>query len=136
MKKILLVLVLFTVSYSIKAQTLMTGSADTVTNTATKTNYLQLKESFGTVTIQTTVTKISGTVAGTITLKGSLDGTNYATIDTLACVTNKNTFATTNVASQSTAFIVDHSPYLYYMVSYTGSGTMSASISSYILGRK
>lgn len=117
------------------AQSVMTGSGDTVTNTATKTNYLKMSGAFKKVTIQTLITKISGTVAGAVTVQGSLDGTNYNTVDSVL-YSNKKIYVSANTTGvQSTIFIVNDSPYLYYRVTYTGVGTMSASIYSYILGR-
>lgn len=116
------------------AQTTMTGSGDTIVNTATKTNTLKLSGSFKEVLVQSVVTKISGTVAGTLTLQGSIDGTNYVTADSSAL--HKRLFVATNVTTQSVVFVIQGSPYLYYRVSYTGVGTMSATLSSYILGRK
>lgn len=134
MKKILIAGAIVLSGMFASAQTAMTGNGDTITNTGTKTNTLKLSGSFNQVLIQSTVTKISGTVAGTLTLQGSVDGTNYVTADSSAL--HKRSFTATNVASQSVVFVIEKSPYLYYRVSYTGSGTMSATMSSHILGRK
>lgn len=135
MKNIILVIGLALFSVTAFSQTLMTGSNDTVVDTGTKTNTLILKGKKTSVSIQSIVTKITGTVAGTLTVQGSLDGINFSTIDTNVMKTNLNTFTATDVASQNTTFIVNGSPYIHYRVSYTGSGTMSASIKSFIFGR-
>lgn len=96
------------------------NALDTVTNTGTK---------YASVTVGTTpnkafsivvkVTKISGTVGGTISWQGSNNGTDYATITT--------TTATDATANYSYA-IYTPAAYKYYRVSWTGTGTMSASI--------
>ena len=74
------------------------------------------------------ITKISGTVAGVVRLFGSIDGVTYARI---AATDSLNA---TNVASQGKLFNVLPSggkwPYKYVRVSYTGTGTMSASFTS------
>jgi hypothetical protein len=110
----------------------MTHSGDTVTNTGTKTVDLEVKNFYQTVSLQLKITKISGTVAGTVTLQGSEDGSNYVTIDSGVTATSAETFTATNVATQTTIFIVNGSPYRHYRMSYTGSGTMAARIYGYV----
>jgi hypothetical protein len=70
------------------------------------------------ITGQVNVLKISGTVAGTLALQGSMDGTNWVTIGTAT---------TPSDASANYGFntIVR---YYYYRFSWTGAGTMSASM--------
>lgn len=138
MKNLILSTILFLLAFvfNANAQYTMTGSGDTITDTGTKTATLQVKESYQSVSIQAVITKISGTVAGTVTLQGTIDGTNYVTVDTGAVLSKHVTFTATNVASQSTVFIVQGSPYLKYRVSYTGSGTMAAKMSAYLLPKK
>lgn len=114
------------------------NAADTVNNTSAETLTKQINGSYGEVTVQLTVTKISGTVAGTAVLQGSLDGTNYTILgyvnaqpaDTANSVTNTN--ITTNVWT----WPAGSSKYLYYRVTVTGSGTMSARVSAKIMVRK
>lgn len=104
-------------------------TTDTVTNTGTA--YLSLKLSgYYAVSIQVNVTKISGTLGGTIVLQGSLDGTNYVTIPSSGSLT------VTNVTSQGYLWNYANSPYLYYRVLATGTGTMSGIISAKIMYRK
>lgn len=134
---VLSLLLVLGVSFTGSAQTYtMTGSADTVTNTGTKACSLKVVNNYSEISIQVVITKISGTVAGTVTLQGSVDGTTFETIDTLLVQNNVATFTATDVASQSKVFVVDQNPYLWYKLSYTGSGTMSATLKGYLLPRK
>lgn len=110
----------------------MTNSGDTVVNTGTKTVNQEVRGWYETVNIQVVATKISGTVAGTMTLQGSNDGSNYSTIDTAIVKSRYSTFTATDVATQTTHFVIEGSPYRYYRVSWTGSGTMSARIYGYV----
>lgn len=115
----------------------MTRSGDTVVNTANKVCSLKVARTYRSTSIQVVVTKVSGTVAGTVTMQGSLDGVTWVTLDT-ACMATEGpaTFVTTNVASQSKVFLINSSPYYWYRASYTGSGTMAAIISAFILPRE
>ncbi len=106
------------ISVQTKAQviTTFTGS-DTIVNTATVNCDLILRNAYSSGAFQVVNTKVSGTVAGNTLFQGSVDGTNYVTLDTLV-----NTDQTTN-----TKIIVQTPPtYPYYRFKYTGSGTMSA----------
>lgn len=106
-------------------------TSDTTINTATSYVSLPVTNWYNTVSIQSVVTKISGTVAGTVTLQGSLDGTNFNTVDpNYATVTS---YVPTNVSTNTKVFVVTGSPYRYYRLSYTGTGTMSASHRGYVL---
>jgi hypothetical protein len=80
------------------------------------------------------VTKISGTVAGTVTLQGSLDGINYSTVN--SNYVTASSYSPTNVATSTFRFIVTGSPYRFYRLSYTGAGTMSASHRGFVLPNK
>lgn len=105
-------------SVQTKAQviTTFTGS-DTIVNTATVNCDLILRNAYTSGAFQVVNTKVSGTVAGNTLFQGSVDGTNYVTLDTLV-----NTDQTTN-----TKIIIQTPPtYPYYRFKYTGSGTMSA----------
>lgn len=115
----------------------MTNSGDTIVNTATEACSLKVVNSYKSVTIHALITKISGTVAGTLTLQGTVDGTTWITVDTASFITEgAATFTATNVASQSKVWIMNGAPYLWYKLSYTGSGTMSATLKGYLLPRK
>lgn len=102
---------------------------DTVTNTGVKYQIAAVAGYQDVITIQTVITKISGTVAGTVIIQGSLDGVNYTTIGT-------DSLTATDVATQSKSWSVNPSSFTHYRVSYTGAGTMSAKINSKILWRK
>ncbi len=106
-------------------------SADTTTNTATSYISLPVQNWYNTVSIQSTVTKIGGTVAGTVTLQGSLDGTNYVTVN--SSYADVTSYSPTDITTSTKIFVVTGSPYRYYRLSYTGAGTMSASHRGYVL---
>lgn len=75
-------------SASANAQYRMTPANDTNTNATTRyiTTYA-IPSNSGNFSFQYIGTKVSGTVAGTVKLEGSLDGVNYvASADTLALV--------------------------------------------------
>lgn len=96
---------------------------DTVTNTATKvtTPFRVTNWKVG-ITGHVVVTKISGTVGGTLALQGSMDGTNWSTIGS----TSTPSDATANYAFNTTV------GWYYYRFSYAGTGTMSASIKAFL----
>jgi hypothetical protein len=83
----------------------------------------------GKTTIQVVVTKISGTVGGTISLQGSLDGTNFKALTTEETQTALATITATD-ASNVYAWRLSGNPFTYYRVSWTGTGTMSASFTA------
>lgn len=74
------------------------------------------------VTVQVVTKKISGTVAGTLVLQGSMDGTEWVTIGSGASVSD----ASANYSFNTTV------RWYYYRVSWTGTGTMSASMKCYL----
>lgn len=136
MKKIFLIsfLALFTMltHAQTEAKTMLGSNGlaiDTVSNTGTETWTLKVPGYAKTVAVQFVATKISGTVAGSVTLQGSLNGSNWATVP------SQNAFTATDVASQTAVWKFDDSGFLYYRLSWTGSGTMSASGRAYILTR-
>lgn len=102
---------------------------DTVTNTGVKYQLTGVISGYADIlTVQAVITKVSGTVAGSLILQGTLDGVNYITIGSAA--------TPTDVATQSFSFPLTSHPYIQYRLSYTGAGTMSAKISSYWIARK
>lgn len=109
-------------------------TSDTATNSGTTYVGITTTNSYSTVTIQAVVTKISGTVAGTVTLQGSDDGTNYVTVS--SSFATSTTHTATNVATSTKHFIITGNPYKYYRLSYTGSGTMSAILKGYLMPNK
>jgi hypothetical protein len=107
----------------------------TVTNTGTAfvTSPASLKSASKT-TIVVVVTKTSGTVAGTITVQGSLDGTNFVALNTEETQT---ALATKTAADASAVYSwrLVGNPYVYYRVTWTGAGTMVATMSAKVLSR-
>ncbi len=140
---ILFTAIIFCLSLTVAtAQTYqMTGvytTGDTVVNTAAKSCSLKVVKSYKQVSIQAVVTKISGTVGGSIILYGTVDGTNYVAVDSSLIQTRSYpypSFTPTNVASQSKVWIINNSPYLWFKLTYTGTGTMSATLKGYMLPR-
>lgn len=128
------------------------NTIDTVVNTATITKYIKVPTSHRSISIQVVVTKISGTVAGTVRLVGSNDGTNFVDIsspsiavtalrpaykDTLTCTdvtTNTKIWTIPLNGAQGTNVPVIPQ-YLYYGLTYTGVGTMSAKFRAYLVYR-
>lgn len=108
--------------------------SDTTTNAANSYVTLNVSNWYNTVAIQSVITKISGTVGGTATLQGSIDGTNFVTVS--SSYADVTSYTPTDLATNSKLFIVTGSPYRYYRISYTGTGTMSASHRGYVLPNK
>lgn len=127
---------------------------DTINNAETVTKYLKLTGSYQSMSIQVVITKISGTVGGTVTIVGSNDGTNFVDIcrasvaattlrpaykDTLTPAnqtTNTKIWTFTNAATIESGQTPNFAPYLYYGIKYVGTGTMSAKIRGYVVPRK
>jgi hypothetical protein len=109
-------------------------SSDTVTNTAT--NYLGnltlIPGQRSSVSVIVTVTKLSGTVGGVITLQGSLDGTTFFAMN---APESQTALATKTAADASGVYHwwLKTNPFPYYRVSWVGTGTMSATMSAKIL---
>lgn len=100
---------------------------DTVSNTAAKILMLSYKGCTTPIGITVDITKISGTLAGTLIPVCSNDGISFYPAGT-------GTFAVTDLATQGTAF----SPplgFAYYGVKWTGTGTMSGSLIAKINGK-
>jgi hypothetical protein len=107
-------------------------TSDTVTNTGVV--YLSTLKSVAerdakSTTVQVVVTKISGTVGGTISLQGSLDGTNYKALNTAETQTALATITATD-ASNVYHWRLNGCPFPYLRVSWTGTGTMAASFTA------
>jgi len=140
MKKIIAIVGLFvaiaTASESKAQVQTMTASTYTVTDTGVINLGLKLNEYWETVTVQYVGTKLGGTVAGTSVLQGSVDGTNYETIAARMFLDSLNSYTNTNITTNTKIWELRHSPYLYYRVACTGSGTMSLRVSAFVLPRK
>lgn len=105
-------------------------TTDTATNTGTTYLQITLSNYYEKVSFQPVVTKVSGTAAGTVTLQGSVDGTNYVTVNT--SYSSAQTMSVTNVTTSTALLTVTSSPYRYYRLSYTGSGTMVCTLRGYV----
>lgn len=131
MKQIIVFLLFISLAFVGQAQVkTMLGSnglaRDTVSNAGTETWTASVARS-KTVGIIVAVTKISGTVGGAITIKGSPDGTNYYTI--------ASSSQTPSDASANYGWEFTDPKWAYYQVSYTGTGTMSASAIAKVIAR-
>lgn len=123
---------------------------DTVDNTDDIIKYIKVEGIYSVISIQAVVTKISGTVAGTIVPVVSLDGVNFvpasrasvaisalrpAYKDTLTCTnvtTNTKVWTFTNQANIDGS-TPNFQPYLWYGLRYVGAGTMSAKFRAYLV---
>lgn len=113
----------------------MTGNGVTITNTGTSACSLKVANPYHTVTVQAVMTKTSGTLAGTLTLQGSVDGTSWETVPTSLVAGAASTYTVTDVASQAKTFVITGTPFLYYKLSWTGTGTMAGTLSGFVLPR-
>lgn len=100
---------------------------DTVTNTGTVT--MSSKIVVGApnqTTITATFTKLTGTVAGTATLLGSVNGIDW----TSASATS---YTVTDVVSATTSWPLTGKNFLYYRVNVVGSGTSTYTVKGQVL---
>jgi hypothetical protein len=107
-------------------------ATDTVVNTATEYLTSPVNTGNGPTTIQVVVTKISGTVGGTISLQGSVDGTSYKALNTEETQTALATITATD-ASNVYHWRLKDNPFLYYRVNWVGTGTMSATVAAKLI---
>lgn len=101
---------------------------DTLVNTDTTVYIIAVHGAKSSIDFQITVAKISGTVAGTIRLEGSVDGTTYET----ALATSATTVTDASVVYR-VGLAVNH--YQKYRLSVIESGTGSYSNTTYLLYR-
>lgn len=103
---------------------------DTVTNTGVKVLGAHLPGSNITVTLSFQTVNISGTQGGTAIPVASGDGVNYYPCGVVFGPSS------VTVSSSQLGGVFDVPPgYAYYGVQWTGSGTMSGSITGKVLGR-
>lgn len=122
MKKLLSILALVAVfafsGVESKAQSAVLISSTDTLNDA-ETVYISLPTLTGgyyAIGIQAKVTKVSGTVAGTAIIQGSLDGTNYVTI-------GSDTLTFSDQATNTKVWAITPSVYQYHRVKFVSSGT-------------
>lgn len=104
----------------------MLSASGATTETAVNTTAVYLRtistKANTTTSIVVNVTKVSGTVAGTVVLQGSNNGTDFRTLPTAVAAS----FTATDVAAQGITWVLTGNPYRYYQVLYTPAGTMNA----------
>lgn len=122
MKKILFLLMLvigfISMASAQKATLMPLVAGDTVVNAGTVTKTFSASAGYSAMGVQPVVTKISGTVAGTLFLYQSLNGTDF--------VKTTDSLSLTNVATNTVVWSKITTPGVYYRVIATGVGTMSA----------
>jgi len=100
---------------------------DTAKNTTQVNKIITATAGYGAIGIQPIITKQSGTIAGKCYLYESLDGTNYIKTDSLAL---------TDQTTNTTIWTKQTTPYGYYKINVTGSGTMQGLLSVWYVLRK
>lgn len=119
--------------------------SDTIVNGATEYVKMAVNQWFETVSIQAIVTRLSGTAGGTVTLQGSNDNSNFKTVSTAYLkgvfttpytTGGAATLSVANAVTNTKIFTLIGSPYKYYRLSYTGTGTMSCTLKGSVLGNK
>lgn len=139
MKKLLFALSLILLATVADAQTntrltllQATGAAsDTVTNAGTAYVGRAFSGSATAIGVQVAITKVSGTVAGTITFQGSIDGTNYHTIGSTQSLTD-------TAGTKYYIFVLDggSAPYTHYRASVAGGTTCVYYLAGTLIGKK
>lgn len=138
MKKIIFAITLTAFAVSCYAQNAFFNALgtniqiDTVVNTGTAylTTRAQIQQERAQQTIiQVNVVKVSGIVAGNITLLGSIDGVNYSIVRNIELQTLVPVVAATD-ATASYHWRLTGNPFPFYRVSWTGVGTMNATFSA------
>ncbi len=116
-------------SFAQQATLMPLVAGDTIANTGTVNKQFTVTAGYAAAGVQIVITKISGTVAGTTKLQGSLNGSQWEDIG--------SSFSHTDVATQAKLFAVTGGvPYTYLRTTSTGSGTMSARVRLYYVLRK
>lgn len=127
MKKVIGFLVLLAMTFAVHAQSYQGKIADTtITNAGAPAYAVTVAGAKSNVTFGYNITKTSGTVAGTIVLSGSVDGTNYATL---------NTYTLTD-ASVNTSISYAYNGYAKYKVTVNQTGTDVANYKIWLLYRR
>lgn len=142
MKKAIFAILLLAATVAVKAQTnlkvfqtdqtIHVLGLDTAINAAGAAPILSLPGYYDLITVQGTVTKISGTVGGSLKLYGSVDGIAYS----LATATT-DTLAVANVApAQVYSWTLTPSKFLYYKVQYTSLSSQTSQLRARALAHK
>lgn len=120
-------------TYTLARLNSATAVRDTITDTGTGALYTKLQTGNGYVTVQVNVLKVSGTIAGTLVLSGSLDGVNYVALSTEETQTALATIALTNTTGTvAYSWRLRDSPYFYYKISTSGGTTCVYYLNAFI----
>lgn len=104
-----------------------TQALDTITNAGTVTMTSAIvKSAPNQTTITATFTKLTGTVAGTATLQGSLNNVDFTSA-------SSTSYTVTDLAAQTTSWPLTGKNYLYYRVNVVGSGTSTYTVKGQVL---
>ncbi len=93
------------------------AAGDTATNATTIYKTISTVED-GIMSFYVKITKISGTVAGTVILQGTVDGTNWQNVNT-------DTLTLANTATNHKIWPIEHGYYKGYRVAVTTTGTQA-----------
>lgn len=127
MKKIIGLFVLLAFTFATHAQSYQAKIADTtITNAGAPSYAVTVAGPKSNVTFGYHITKTSGTVAGTIVLSGSVDGTNYAPL---------NTYTLTD-ANADASVSYSYNGYAKYKVTINQTGTDVANYKIWLLHRR
>lgn len=138
MKKFIFLLAFAFVALAASAQigAVKTTTVKTLVGSATVTSdVIPVTGQYNAISIQTVYATVTGTTAGTATLKGSVDGTSYVTITDAAGLAKGYPNDTATVANALIwDFVVQDAPFNYYKVVTVGSGTHTTTVTTkYVL---
>ena len=145
MKKIFALLSIVTICYCqsstaqvvVKAMTSsLTNSVDSIRCISTTPNYLYISPTndYRTAVYQSTVTRVSAAIGGSIFLQGSVDGTNWHTATNVAGDTNTVADAASQVLKIVTGPLYGV-PYKYYRLKCTGASSDTMTVKAKFCGR-
>lgn len=103
-------------------------AGDTLTNVDTVFKKLPVTAGFNTVAFTVQLTKLSGTVGGKAILYGSMDGVTFFPTDSASYVVPLTSSATTPTVTNVAFISKTGAPWTTYMITATGTGTMSAQV--------
>lgn len=131
MKKLIVLIALAFSFVCTQAQTSYEGylaALDTLTNADSHSDTVTITGNKHCISFQSRLLKISGTVAGTVNIYGSLDGTNFGT----------TALTTINLTDASAVWNASYTynGYKKYRIVTATTGTSSASVRHYLLYRK
>ena len=128
MKKVIgfLIVVLFSLGAQAQNYNAKIDGIDTLTNATSQTTTIAVSGKKANVGFQVNVTKISGTVGGSIDYQGTKDGTNYETLETDSLAN----------ASGVYGFSASYNGFTKYRIVITTTGTQSSSYTVWALYRQ